>query len=244
LKSSLAKNLIRWIKDSSVCAGDYLPTEFELMEQLGASRASLREAVKILETQRVLHIDRGKGTRMLPVTEWNVLDPDVWSLATVIGDSVGLIRELAEVRQIVEPRAAYLAAQHRTDSELMQLGTIIKRLGECFHDIPKYNRYDSEFHVTLARSGHNQLLAQLVVGLEEVIAANKAVSDLNPGATERSLAGHRSIYQAVVDQDPERALATMQGHLDEFEHNLVKILTSTATHGRGKSQLIERQGTQ
>lgn len=225
MKLALAKQLTRWLKDSSLREGDYLPPEFELMEQLGASRASLREAVKILESERVLHIDRGRGTRMLPVTDWNILDPDVWFLAMSVGDSVGLIRELVEVRKILEPRAAYLAASHASGAEIEQLGALVDLMERCLEDIPAYNRYDSRFHVTLAQCGHNRLLAQLVVALEEVIAANKAVSDRNPGATSRSLAGHRRIQAAVSAHRPEQAQEMMQQHLEEFEHNLVEILT-------------------
>ena len=137
--------------------GDSIGNEAALMDGQGVSRTTVREAVKILASKGLLEVRPRTGTRVLPPERWNVLDPDMldWMFAGPL--TTALMRHLHELRTIIEPAAAALAAERATDAERARICACVDRMDEAGEDTPAFVAADVEFHTTIleARAIHS-----------------------------------------------------------------------------------------
>ncbi|MBO1330121.1 FadR/GntR family transcriptional regulator [Streptomyces sp. VRA16 Mangrove soil] len=187
-----------------IVAGDFpvgepLPVEDRLASQLGVSRGALREAVKALAAKGMLATRPRTGTRVLPADEWNHLDRDVLAWLQEC-DPRQLLRETGELRRIVEPEAARIAAEHCRPDQLTLLRDALTRMedAEARGDRAAYVEADTVFHRTLLAAGGNRLLGSLGRAIDVALRHHFAISTQTPGAATSSLPGHRAIVDAVA----------------------------------------------
>ena len=195
-------------------AGDRLPPEKELSERLGLSRSSLREAVKALDLIRVLDVRRGDGTYVTSL-EPQLLTEAIAFVVDLHQDSSVL--ELFEVRRILEPASAAMAAG-RIDSE--QLEALRRSVASADDDtsVEDLVAHDLEFHGLIAAAAGNTYLCSLLDGLSsKTVRARVWRGITQDRAVTRTLSEHQAIVDALARGDAELARALTTVHISGIE---------------------------
>ncbi len=190
--------------------GQRIPTEPELATQLGVGRNTVREAVRALAHTGLLEVRQGDGTYVRATSEVS------GAIRRLCGSE---LREVLQVRRILEVEGARLAARERTDEEVTVLRDLLARrdLDQRDRRWEDFARTDAEFHFAVVQCGHNTLLTEMYRGLTEVITASvAATSNLTPGKEYIPDIGHVGLADAIADRDPDRAAAEACGFLDEL----------------------------
>ncbi|MBA2519571.1 MAG: FadR family transcriptional regulator [Chloroflexia bacterium] len=182
--------------------GERLPSEQELGAELGVSRSTVREAVRELTALGVLEIQLGRGTFVRSLRPDLLLRGD--SLVEEPNDRIR--EELLEVRGIVEPEAAALAAIRATDEDIERLRYDVERLAEAAGR-GMAPPEDLGFHLDLVRATHNAALWRVSGAIISFYQWDGQLP------TEQDAVDHRAIYEAVRDHDPSRARQAMRDHL-------------------------------
>ncbi|MFJ6646242.1 FadR/GntR family transcriptional regulator [Streptomyces sp. NPDC091290] len=211
------------IVDGAWEPGAPLPVEDALSSEIGVSRGALREAVKSLVAKGMLHVRPRTGTRVLPPEHWNHLDPDVlrWKQT---GDAAALLRDTSELRRIVEPAAARLAAERADPGHVRALRDALTAM-ETAAAHPGRSGYveaDIAFHRALLDAGGNRLLGSLGRAVEIALEHSFVISTQTPGAVEASLPGHRAIVRAVEAHDPAAAATAVQALIEAAEQEIAR----------------------
>jgi DNA-binding FadR family transcriptional regulator len=190
--------------------GERIPTESELVTQLGVGRNTIREAVRALAHTGLLEVRQGDGTYVRATSEVS------GAIRRLCGEE---LREVLQVRRLLEVEGARLAATARTDDEVAQLRALLARRAAEWQERrwQDFARTDAEFHSAVVQCGHNRLLTELYRGLTEVVTASvAATSAITPTGEYIPEIGHDGIADAIADRDPERAAAEACGFLDEL----------------------------
>lgn len=221
---ALTDDAIARIKDmiltGELSPGDKLPPENDLSEKLGLSRSSLREAVKALETIRVLDVRRGDGTYVTSL-EPALLKESVAFMVDLSRDSSVL--ELLEVRRILEASAASLAAQAISTEQLALLHKEIDDVD--VESAENLVEHDLNFHALIAEASGNSYLASLLSGLNSrTVRARVWRALTEQDAVARTLAEHRAIADALANHDADLARALTIVHVSGVEHWLRRSL--------------------
>ena len=203
--------------------GDALPVEDALAAEIGVSRGVLREAVKSLVAKGMLHVRPRTGTRVLPPEHWNHLDRDVlrWKQAE---DAATLLRDTGELRWIVEPEAARLAAERAGPDDVRVLYDALAAMEDAAASPGRggYVEADIAFHRALLDAGGNRLLGSLGRDVEIALEHSFAISTRTPGAVEGSLPGHRAVRRTELeDQDGD----------DDREYTVAERFEPGGDHG-------------
>jgi GntR family transcriptional regulator, transcriptional repressor for pyruvate dehydrogenase complex len=202
--------------------GDRLPPETELSEELGLSRNSLREAVKALELIRVLDVRRGDGTYVTSLTPSLLLDAMTF-VVDVHQDSSVL--ELLEVRRILEPAAAALAATRVTPEDIERLRELIGRVDEST-PVDDLVAQDIVFHRSVSALSGNAYLTRLLDTLSGSTLRARIWRGLTQeGAVARTLTEHRAIVDALEEGDPALVEAQVLIHVSGVVRWLRRALT-------------------
>jgi DNA-binding FadR family transcriptional regulator len=200
-----------------------LPVEDLLAAEIGVSRGALREAVKALVAKGMLHVRPRTGTRVLPPEHWNHLDRDVlrWKQAE---DATALLRDTSELRRIVEPEAARLAAGRAGPDDVRALYDALAAMEAAAAEPGRsgYVEADIAFHRALLDAGGNRLLGSLGRAIGIALEHSFLVSTQTPGAVEASLPGHRAIVEAVAAGDPAAAVAAVLGVVEAADKEIAQ----------------------
>jgi DNA-binding FadR family transcriptional regulator len=206
LSTGIATQIEQLIVDGALQPGDRIPPERELAKTLGVSRASLREAMHELESRNLVDRRQGRGT--------TVASPGAerLSLLDELSKQQAEQRNAAELRDIVEPRIAFLAASRRAPTNIRSLDRIL-RLSTEATNVDDSMRLDIEFHVELAEAAQNPLLSTLVGVTNGWTLETRRHSHATPDARRLSIDGHRRILDALESGDAEAARIAMESHL-------------------------------
>ena len=201
------------IRQGTLKHGDRLLPERELAEQFKVSRSSLREAIHSLELQGLVVSKRGSGTFINTENLASVLA----LVAAGISTGEEALHDIFEMRRLLEPSIAALAAQRTTKSELDRMTNI---LHEQQHQIDAGDtgvESDTAFHFALAAATHNSALLKVVSAVEDILQRSRDESLQVPGRPQRSLASHQQILQMIETGDSEGAQRAMEHHLEVVE---------------------------
>lgn len=197
--------------------GELLPREPDLMAEFQASRPSLREALKVLAAKGLIEMRQRVGTRVRPRDLWNMFDSDVlaWHLGggddRTQGDAI--LRDLIELRQIIEPAAARYAATRASIEDLRRIQQAHNAMAAAIHDLTAYARADVEFHMAVLAASKNSLLARfahLVADfLHESFRIQQQALNEHDNRIEDDLRQHAVIFDAINGGDGEEAAAAM-----------------------------------
>jgi GntR family transcriptional repressor for pyruvate dehydrogenase complex len=192
--------------------GTKLPREADLAASLGLSRSSLREAVRALSLVRVLDVRQGDGTYVSSLEPDLLLgDPTRFAAPLLRGDT---ILELFEVRRLLEPSAAALAALRRDDEDEAALKRELDRMHDAGESVEGLVEADAAFHDVIAGAARNSVLRSLIQSLStRTIRARIWHGIAERDSLERARAEHRRIYEAIVAGDPELARAATTIHI-------------------------------
>jgi GntR family transcriptional repressor for pyruvate dehydrogenase complex len=191
--------------------GQRLPPEKELSERLGLSRNSLREAVKSLEIIRVLDVRRGDGTYVTSLEPHLLLE--ALSFVVDLHQDSSVI-EIFEVRRVLEPFAAGLAAEMITEDQLDELAANLAAVGDET-PVEQLVAHDLEFHRQVTAASGNAYLSSLLDSMSSgTIRARIWRGITQDDATERTLREHAAILDALRAHDPGRASDELAAHVD------------------------------
>ncbi len=203
------------IADGTLRPGDRLPSEGELCERLGVSRGSLREAIRMLAALGVLDTRHGSGSY---VSELRAADL-IGSLSLTVGllPMAGVL-ELTELRRVLEPHAAALAAARIDEQTVESLDRVLDEI-ESTTDFELQSRLDHEFHMAISGVAGNEALTSLIDVLRSRSRAYR-ISDPEDAAELKvhSDAGHRAILRGLASADPVAASAAASAHVAYTEY--------------------------
>lgn len=204
--------LAKRIFDGTYGEGDTLAMP-DLMAELQVSQTVLREAIKVLSTKGLLDARQKRGTFVRPQDEWNLLDADVlrWKLA--VGASSDFFADVLELRRSIEPAAAALAAERRTDDDLAALDAALKAMAATDSDPVMLVRADASFHTAMLIASNNRFYAQMHRVIVPVIVQRDRAVQVR-GEFEYPHAVHAKIVEAVRDRDADGAYVSMLELLD------------------------------
>ena len=207
LAEQVADGIMNLIQETPYKAGDKLPTEKELWESTGAGRNTVREALKILASRNVLEIRQGAGTF---VSEKQGIPDDPLGFS-MVNDHVKLTKDLLQVRIMLEPQIAALAAQCAKEHEIKELEEILEEMEAAMKKREDYSELDTKFHTKIAQCTHNIVMENLL----PVIGKGVAVFAKEVAQTEydRTWISHRKIFCYIRDHKPFEAEMEMQYHL-------------------------------
>lgn len=208
-----------YIREGGFGQGDRLPPERQLIEQLGMSRATLRQALETLERAGAIWRHVGKGTFVGDRTPDLGKDADA---LTSLGRQLTPLR-MMQARLCLEPALAREAAVHATGEAMAALGQTTKR-ARAAATWAEYEAQDDQFHRTVAEASDNALLLSFFDQLNRTRRAvtwgNVERRNVRPPADHSSFNEHEAIVQAIADRDPERAWAAMRDHLKSVSARL------------------------
>ena len=190
--------------------GDQLPSERELAEQFGVSRASIREAISALIALGFVEARTGTGTYVSTNLTDSVLQPLSW--AVLLGEGIG--RELAEARKVIEPAVAALAAQRATAADKEELLRTVNSMREAIGEPSLMAEADLKFHMALAKAARNQVLLETMTGLQRLLQSLIVSHLLEDGNQTLCLQEHIEIYGAIEAGDADKAQQAMATSID------------------------------
>lgn len=184
--------------------------------ELDISRTVLREALKVLAAKGLIDARQKRGTFVRPRTHWHLLDADVlrWQFSGQVTEEA--LGQLAEVRIIVEPAGARLAALRREEADLAALSEALQAMAESGPASAGTVEADLRFHRALLTATHNELLIRMEAVIEVGLAARDALVHTDHGGAVRDpLPAHRAVFDAVRDRDPDAAEQAMRELLEQ-----------------------------
>jgi GntR family transcriptional repressor for pyruvate dehydrogenase complex len=197
--------------------GARLPSERSLAGQFKVSRSSVREAIRSLELQGLVVSRRGAGTFI----NTENLESVVALIATTLSSGDETLPEIFEVRHLLEPQIAAVAAQRASPEEIEQMEEILKGQQQQISRGQTGVDADTAFHFALASATHNSALVKVVSAVEDILRLSRDYSLQQPGRPQRSLASHRQILDMVEARDAEGAKQAMDHHLASVEASVV-----------------------
>ncbi|MFJ2650080.1 FadR/GntR family transcriptional regulator [Streptomyces sp. NPDC087420] len=197
-----------------------------LQSELDVSLTALRESLKVLAAKGMVDARQKRGTFVRARADWNLLDADVlrWQFAggTSSDADLGLLRNLGEVRGIVEPAAVRLAARRRTDADLAELEAALAAMGDGGGEAAHAVEADLAFHRALLAATHNELLERMEMVIESGLAHRDQIVHSSPHG-EDPVPSHRAVLDAVRAGDQDAAETAMRALLDQAVRDLDKV---------------------
>ncbi|MEJ8545275.1 FadR/GntR family transcriptional regulator [Brevibacillus borstelensis] len=220
LSQIISRELLKLIEAGKYPPGSKLPTEMELAAQFGVSRIPIREALSVLRAAGVINSRQGGGSF---VEERN--GSNIFSNIHIENDDAEWIRHLFEMRKILEPEAAYLAALRRTPEQLERMREALEWLEEELADDSKIGmEADMEFHRSMFLATHNPVMIQAMENLSSLYErALKITLQSNLGLKQKRKAvyqEHQNILAAIEMEEPELAKIQCTIHLKNAEKKL------------------------
>ena len=215
----------------AIVAGRYavgaaMPPEPLLCEELGVSRTVVRESVKSLVAKGLVLTGPKVGTRVQPDSQWNWFDPDVIAWQAKIGFSPEFMRDLQELRRVVEPAAVKLAAERATHTDIAEIEDAFAGMKRAVEHGGDYITFDLRFHQGLMRASGNRLLAQMSKALGALLRTSFEISTGRKDGPASSLQMHRDVLDAVVARAPARAERAILKLIDGAKQDIESVLTS------------------
>ena len=217
LGEKTAQNLLEMIQQKEYAPGDKLPTEAELVETLGVGRNTVREALRILMSRNIVTIRQGSGT-YIAASPGMVEDPLGF---TFIGNKQKLINDLLEVRFLLEPSIAAMAATHADEKDIKKITALCDEVELLLKDQKDHTQKDIELHTAIALSSKNVVVPRLIPIINSSIPL--FVETTGGILHEETIETHREITDAIASHDSLRAQDAMYLHL---VYNRKRILLS------------------
>jgi DNA-binding FadR family transcriptional regulator len=214
LHGTVARDLGMRIVSGLLSPGQVLEGEIAASAQLNVSRTAYREAIRILAAKGLVHSRPKIGTQVADRREWNLLDPDVLAWIFSGEPDAQLIQSLFELRRIVEPDAARLAAMRRTDEQLARMKAGLD--GVAVHGFASEagRNWDAQFHSALLEASGNEFVASLTSGVATAIGVTTAFKQHRLPAPHDALPVHRAVYEAIAAGDAQGAHDAMARLVD------------------------------
>jgi DNA-binding FadR family transcriptional regulator len=210
LSEKTADDLIKYIRTEGLVSGEKLPNENELSSLLKVGRNTVREALRMLASRNIINIRHGSG---MFVSDKKGIPED--PLGFVFAeDGNKLAADLLQIRFIIEPQIASIAAQNATAEDLISLEAAFRKLEKSLENKEKFPEADMEFHKEIAKCSHNNVMSKLI----PIINAGVMIfsSDAIEKGYEQAIESHKKIFEAIKSR---RSFDAHQAMLFHFHYN-------------------------
>lgn len=207
LPERVAEQIITLIKDKELKEGDKLPNEFEMAKQLHVGRGTIREAVKILVSRHVLEIKRGCGTFVCQ-NPGKIDDPLGFAF---VSDKKKLAYDLYELRMMIEPNMAALAAEKADEEGVAELQKIADEIKESIAKGQDYLEKDIQFHALISQLSQNSVVSTIIPMLQTGISF--FIHMTNKSLMRETIETHQLLVNTIADHDSQAAKKAMEQHL-------------------------------
>ncbi|OEU91821.1 GntR family transcriptional regulator [Streptomyces abyssalis] len=200
-----------------------------LQTELGVSLTALRESLKVLAAKGMVDARQKRGTFVRPRADWHFLDVDVlrWQFESAEGPAASagnpLLRDLGEVRGIVEPAAVRLAAERRTERDLAVLDGALEAMARASEVGEEAVDADLAFHRALLAASHNEMLERMEMVIATGLAHRDRLVHASGHRPQNPVPSHGAVLDAVRAQDPDAAEAAMRALLEQSARDLEEI---------------------
>lgn len=212
------------IIDGTYPPGHRFANQEDLSAELGVSRTVVREALGLLRDKGLIDARPKAGTVVADYRSWNLLDPDVlrWSIASRLAPTT--LTHVSEVRRIIEPEAARLAARRRSDEAAAEIVRLYEAMAEVADDFPRYIEADLAFHDAVFRAAANPMLAQVAEMIRIALEGSRRVTVHVPGGPATTLDLHADVARAIERKDEAGAAQVMAELIDVSASHLLSVL--------------------
>jgi DNA-binding FadR family transcriptional regulator len=209
IPATIAREIGMQIVSGALQPGDVLDGEIETSGRLRVSRTAYREAVRILAAKGLVKALRKVGTRVTPREEWHLLDPDVlgWIFAFEPDDET--LASLFELRRMVEPEAAALAAARRNDEDLRQMAAALQGMAKHGLQSNSGRLADQAFHAAVLRASRNAFVVSLTASVGAAVTWTTFYKGTHSRELRDSLPDHQRVYDAIGRRDGRAARHAM-----------------------------------
>lgn len=214
LTSQAIEYILNLIKSGQVAPGGKLPTEKDLTKQLGVSRTCIREAMKSLESLKLISVRPKVGAVVLEPSPSALFSAEQLSTAAYQQTTDSLI----EFRRILEVGLASLAAQKADESEITEMDQAVQLHRDAIQSGQRAYPADMAFHAAIAKASKNPIAIMVFEMISEPLTAQRRRTNDVPNAAEDGLRDHLLILAAIKDRNPEKARNMMRAHMDTAEH--------------------------
>ncbi len=223
LYEQIVEQIENHITTGQLKVGDQLPAEKALAEQFGVSRTAVREAVKTLREKGLIEILPGRGTFVTTRTAKTVRQSLGLLMRFESGkDSVNLV----EVREMLEPEIAALAAKRITDEYIAAMAEAIQTMDTALENADVFVEADLDFHLALAEATQNPIIPILMDSIIDLLREQRKRTSLAKGGLGRGQAHHRKIMEAITRRDPEAARQAMKNHMQQVRDDSESTTTT------------------
>ncbi len=218
LASQVEDELMEYILKTPVNIGEKIPNEYELAEKYGVGRSTIRETVKSLVSKGILEVRRGDGTYVIST---NTSEDDPFGLSRFT-DKYELALELFEVRLMLEPEIAALAAQKAGAKEKKEIMELCDEVEKLYRAGKNHTQKDLEFHTALAKASGNRIVETLMPTIHTSIIT--FVNLTYHRLMEETIETHKAVAEAVMRGDSVGAKCAMIMHLTYNRQMLIKLM--------------------
>lgn len=210
LHGAIAHKLGTAILSGEYASGDTLSGEIAFSEQLNVSRSAYREAMQVLAAKGLVESRPKAGTRVLPRDRWNLLDPDVLAWAFAGEPDMEFVRSLFELRTIVEPAAAGLAALRRNRADLKVMKDSLTAMRRLTLATEAGRAADRDFHSAILRATHNDALVVLSASIGAAVNWTTQFKQRVRDLPRNPIPDHARVHDAIAAQDAPAATEAMR----------------------------------
>lgn len=224
LRDVVAEKLALRILKGTYPEGKILPPEASLLAEFDVSRTCLREALQVISSKGLINSRPKRGTLVRPSLDWNFLDADMLGWRQQVIARSPFLKELAEVRAIVEPEAAALAAKNATPAEIEAMRNACSEMkeGKGIRTEAAIEA-DVRLHRLILSASANALLSGLGACIEEALRASIAITSQPECESPMALVEHEAVVTAIAARDVEGARAAMRRIITTTEETLDRV---------------------
>jgi len=219
LHEHVIEEIGRRIIAGEFACGNALPGEAQLCSALGVSRTALREALRVLASKGLVEPKRKLGTLVRPSEQWNFLDADILSWQLESDEAGRAIDELYELRHLIEPLAAALAAKNAKAQDLKILRKAYEDMQAAGDDGERIIGPDLKFHQTIIAASGNRLFSSLMHVLGAALSVNFDLVRDAPRGQRHSMPAHQKVLEAIVARDASAARVAMQKLIEDSQRD-------------------------
>jgi DNA-binding FadR family transcriptional regulator len=231
IPGKIAQEIGADIVSGRVKPGALLADEISASDKRRVSRSAYREAIRILVAKGLVQSRPKLGTRVSAIAGWHLLDPDVLSWMFMVEPQQALLAQLFELRKVIEPEAAALAAERRTLKQLNEMGQLLEVMARETLRSQAGRDADEAFHAKLIEACGNPFLTSLSTSVTQTVIWSTVFKHRIEGLKRDSMPEHLRVYEAVAARDVAGARAAMAELID------LALADTTAAIAPGRKRL-------
>jgi len=199
--------------------GEVLPGEIEIAQKFGVSRSVVREALRMLSARGLIESRPKIGTRVKARDAWNLLDPILLEWMFEAAPPTKFVKNLFELRLIVEPAAAALAAKKKTSRQLATMGHALEEMARHTLNTPEGQLADQEFHAAILEATDNELMINLSGSIGAAVRWTTYFKFRKNKTPRDPIEEHRALFEAIAEGDAEKAREVTIALIEQAERD-------------------------